>query len=113
MRQHRWTLGLAVAFSVAAFAPSSQVEAGGRERTYTITDLGTLGGPESEARAINSSGVIVGNAMTPAAIPNAVKWENKQIIDLGVPPGGLGGIGSGINDSGVIVGGGLSAVDQS
>ncbi|GAB4457912.1 MAG: hypothetical protein OHK0029_18380 [Armatimonadaceae bacterium] len=62
-------------------------------QTYSITDLGTLGGPGSRAMAINNNGDIVGGADTTltqffpfGSIPveHAVLWQNSGgIIDLG------------------------------
>jgi len=38
---------------------------GGRPASYTVTDIGTLGGVNSFAYAINSSGMVAGGANTP------------------------------------------------
>jgi probable HAF family extracellular repeat protein len=69
--------------------------------TYSITDLGSLGGNYTYAYAINSSGQIAGSA-TPASGIKAYRYSGGTMTDLG----GLGGYsyGYGINDSGVVVG---------
>src|SRR5437899_436929 len=41
---------------------------------YAITDLGTLGGPSSEANAINNRGQIVGKADTAKGFTHAFLW---------------------------------------
>lgn len=72
-------------------------------QTYTIQELGTLGGAQSEARAVNVHGAVVGQAQTPSGAYHAFLWQNGTMTDLG----SLGGAGSAawdINDAGQIVG---------
>lgn len=64
-----------------------------------MTDLGTLGGIVSQARAINDAGQIVGWAETEEGCMHAALWENGTIIDLGIE-----GQAYDINESGEIVG---------
>jgi probable HAF family extracellular repeat protein len=70
---------------------------------YTVTDLGTLGGPESSASSINSKGQIVGSAKTADGQTHAFFYSDKAMIDLGTL-GGSYSSASGINDAGQIVG---------
>lgn len=68
-------------------------------------DLGTLGGTNSEANAVNSLGQIVGDAMIADDTPRPVLWNDylSTPIDLGTL-GGAGGMAIAINDNGLIAG---------
>ncbi len=58
---------------------------------YTVTDLGTLGGANSFAYAINKSGMVAGGANTPGVNSfidqTAVLWHGGQPINLGTLDG--------------------------
>lgn len=74
-----------------------------------ITDLGTLGGDNSEALWLNDAGVVVGSADLPGTSGNqphdAVVWINNKIHDLGTVPGDACSRGRAINATGQVVGG--------
>lgn len=73
--------------------------------TYTVTEITTLGGPSSNALALNNNGAVVGISNT-AAGPNvarAFRWINGTIIDLGTL-GGPSAEAFDINDAGQITG---------
>jgi probable HAF family extracellular repeat protein len=72
-------------------------------QTYKVTDLGTLGGTESIATAINASGEITGGATTAAGAYHAFLYANGSMKDLGTL-GGPSSQGQGINKSGTIAG---------
>jgi probable HAF family extracellular repeat protein len=55
------------------------------------------------ARAIGDPIAVVVGAPG-SGIPNAALWQNDMLINLGLLPGDLGGIASGINDAGQVVG---------
>lgn len=71
--------------------------------TYTITDLGTLGGAMSQAWVMNARGLIGGVASTADGTQHAALWYNGQIGDISSP--GLGGLNSGafgVNEAGQV-----------
>lgn len=47
-----------------------------------MDDLGTLGGADSQADAINSAGLVVGWAMTADGQRHAALWHAGRIVDL-------------------------------
>jgi probable HAF family extracellular repeat protein len=52
---------------------------------YSVTDLGTLGGPTSNAEAINDRGQVVGSADTATrGVYHAFLYSNGKMHDLGV-----------------------------
>ena len=76
---------------------------------YTLTDLGTLGGPQSFAFDINDAGQVVGGADIPASggpFPDfhAFLWDSAGgMQDLGTL-GGENSSATGINNMGQVVG---------
>jgi probable HAF family extracellular repeat protein len=70
-------------------------------RNGTMTDIGTLGGPQADAYAINNLGQIVGFAQTSTDADHGFVYENGKMTDIG-----LNVFPYAINDNGVIVGSG-------
>jgi probable HAF family extracellular repeat protein len=79
---------------------------------YRVRSLGTLGGLQSGATAINDAGQVVGSSGTMDGPPDdpdapggdhAFLWENNGIHDLGALAGGTSWA-SGINEAGQVVG---------
>lgn len=69
-----------------------------------IQDIGTLGGPSSDAMCVNDNGQVVGNADTHQAASHAFLWtSNEGMRDLGTL-GGRNSIANSINIAGQIVG---------
>jgi probable HAF family extracellular repeat protein len=71
--------------------------------TYTIKDLGTLGGHSSQARAINKVGAIVGSSTLASGAGHAFLYKAGVMRDLGALAGGQSWA-TAINDSGVVAG---------
>ncbi len=69
----------------------------------TMTDLGTLGGPESAAYGINDQGQVVGWSQISGTY-HAFLYSGGGMIDLGTLGGGTSSLARGINNSGQVVG---------
>jgi probable HAF family extracellular repeat protein len=77
-----------------------------------MTDLGTLGGPDSQAIWINDAGEIAGSAdLSTPGIHDAVIWRQGHIHDLGTLPGEPCSRGRAINSRGQVVGGSSDCVN--
>ena len=77
------------------------------EELYTITDIGTLGGPSSFALDVNESAQVTGNARytTTNSRLHGFAWDKEAIRDLGYLTNGMEfSRGYAINDAGIIVG---------
>lgn len=72
---------------------------------YEYTDLGTLGGGNSVARAVNEKGQIVGYSNTDKdAAVHATLWANNTAVDLGALGEGQWSKAYAINDRGQVAG---------
>jgi probable HAF family extracellular repeat protein len=69
-----------------------------------IQDLGTLGGPTSEAHSINSSGQVVGFSDDGSSQSRAFFWNNGTMKEIGALPGDTASRANHINDAGIVVG---------
>jgi probable HAF family extracellular repeat protein len=72
--------------------------------SYTVTDLGTLGGNESKAYGINYAGQVVGTAKTSSGDFHAFSWERGGIKNLGILNGYSNSKAGDINNAGQVVG---------
>ena len=99
------TLGSACGPDHTATGPSAEPAAPTASAvTWTVRDLGTLGGRSSQANAINSAGVIVGvSSVAGSEQPHAFVWKTGAMTDLGTLAGGQSEA-TAINDDGIIVG---------
>ena len=73
-------------------------------QTYTVTDLGTLGGAASTACGINEGGQVVGRSAIATGQLHAFLWETGTMSDLGTLPQLPFSSARSINDRGQIVG---------
>jgi probable HAF family extracellular repeat protein len=71
--------------------------------TYSLTDLGTLGGGIAYPLDINEAGQVAGYSSTAAGQQHAFLWEDGVMTDLGTL-GGAHSSAGGLNDVGQLVG---------
>jgi probable HAF family extracellular repeat protein len=88
-------LNLAIMIAIASCCPSLA-------QTYSVTDLGTLGGPTSAAYGINTAGEVTGIAALTSGL-HAFVASGGKMTDLGTL-GGEYSQGEGINSFGSVVG---------
>jgi len=72
-------------------------------QTYTVTDLGTLGGNSTVAQAINGTGQVTGSSNLSSSASHAFLYTGGKITDIG-SLGGNSALGLGINAIGQVVG---------
>jgi probable HAF family extracellular repeat protein len=107
--------------AVAAGLPAAAAAPAAAATTYTITDLGSLGGGAAHGLAINASGQVTGDSVSSQLVQvpcppkygvpqkcfthpdHAFVWSNGTMTDLGTL-GGLDSQGVAINGSGQVVG---------
>jgi probable HAF family extracellular repeat protein len=70
----------------------------------TLTDLGDLGGGQSDAEGLNNEGQVVGYSTTSSGDTDAFLYSNGTMTNLGILAGDTDSAATGINDSGQIVG---------
>jgi probable HAF family extracellular repeat protein len=70
----------------------------------TTVDLGTLGGAESVAEAIDSAGQVVGQSQAADGATHAFLYSNGRMQDLGIPSGDNASSAIAVSQSGLILG---------
>ena len=96
-RCSRAVAGGALILGLAAMSPSAQAT------SYTLTDLGDLGGSSTYASGLNDSGEVVGyGALAGNTVFHAFKYEAGTITDISSL--GASSFASAVNNSGLIVG---------
>ena len=93
-----------VSVAVALLFPATALLAQRGPLSYTLVDLGTLGGASSEALGVNNLGDVVGSAATADGQSHAFLYRNGRMVDLGTLVGGTTSHATAISDAGVIVG---------
>jgi probable HAF family extracellular repeat protein len=72
---------------------------------YSFTDIGTLGGPDSNAFGVNASGQVVGaSALAGPTTEHAIVFSSGKLTDVGTVATGLNSFALAINDNGQIAG---------
>ena len=91
---------------VRVVAQAEQQQQAEHLHRYTITDLGPVGNPFSQATYVNNPGLVTGLDTAPDGTQHAVLWYEGLFTDIGTP--GLGGPNSGaggVNEFGQVIGG--------
>jgi probable HAF family extracellular repeat protein len=99
-------VGVAVAVGVLCQQPGAQAQDATVAPSYTVKDLGTLGGNYSSALGINDAGQVVGFASISSNSAHAFLYERSatpKMQDLGTLGGNTAGAHD-INDAGQVVG---------
>lgn len=90
-------------FGVVGFAVLLIGASEANAQSFTYTDLGTLGGSNSWASAINNAGQIAGGSETGGGISHATLWSGANATDL-TPTNLWGSVAAAINSSGQVAG---------
>jgi probable HAF family extracellular repeat protein len=77
-------IGIAIAIVGSTLGDSRSMVTAATKPSYTVKDLGTLGGNRSSASSINNAGQVVGASATSNNDTHAVLWNKGNKIDLGV-----------------------------
>ncbi|MCA1618171.1 MAG: DUF4214 domain-containing protein [Acidobacteria bacterium] len=112
--RHPWKLPLAVVCLLAvAFFPLLPAPRGAAQAvTYTVTDLGTLGGAQSTALGLDECGKVVGESNpTGSTSFHPYFWNGATMTDLGTF-GGQSGSASAVNVAGRVAGSAQTATSE-
>lgn len=82
--RNRWLVNLATLS--ALFLSFGWLSAQAQNMSYSITDLGTLGGAMSTACSINDRGQVTGKSTTTVGQLHSFLWQDGAMTDLGTLP---------------------------
>jgi len=100
VRRVAWAAVVSAMAVIGVLGNSSEPALGGVR--YIVTDLGDLGGYQSEAHGINAPGQVVGDSSDPTGTYRAFFWdEGNGLLQLTVPDGSTT-VAYGINDAGSV-----------
>ena len=100
------SLFAALAIPVRVAAQAGQPQQPRHSQRYTVSDLGPVGNPFSQANYVNNPGLVAGLDTAADGSQHAVLWYEGRFEDISQP--GLGGPNSGAggaNDFGQVIGG--------
>jgi probable HAF family extracellular repeat protein len=100
----RLALAMVVAGTLLSVVPALA-----QNESYTVTDLGTLGGSRSSAYGINASGQIVGISTTADGSTRGFIYDNGSLVEVGTF-GGRDSLAYAISDFGTVTGRAQSAL---
>ena len=79
MNMSRTTIGLFILTTLFVLGLPARLVNG---QMYEPTDLGTLGGNDCEAYALNNYGQVVGRSHNIEALTHAFHWQNEELLNL-------------------------------
>jgi probable HAF family extracellular repeat protein len=75
-------IGMVIVIVGSTLEGSVSVATSSTKFSYAVKELGTLGGKDSIARAINNAGQVVGSSETSNGEYHPVLWDKGNKIDL-------------------------------
>jgi probable HAF family extracellular repeat protein len=104
-----------LSIALALFAAQAAFSLAQAQTTYSITPLGSLGGGQAAANALNNVGDIVGcslRVINGETVSRAFVYRNGQLTDIGALTADGASCANDINDSGVVTGNSTAATGE-
>jgi probable HAF family extracellular repeat protein len=108
MKYIRWTWIAVITLSSVVPRPAhlTAQQNSAQPQSYTVIDLGTLGGTFSFGGGVNEQGWVNGESSLPGdQTQHAFLWRNGVIVDLGTLGGPNSASGYTLNEAGLVAGG--------